>query len=110
MYYLLAEKHPRCILCREPLLKKHGLIQDGEGKAKRPLQVIGWFIGHTGPRCIWCHQQAWVDREFWTRTGSRDDTAGKWQADILGPFDVQAREMAKREYPDMPNVKRNTLD
>lgn len=110
MHYLLAQKHPKCIYCKEYLVKKHGLVQDGEGRNKQPLQVIGWFLGHSGPRCLWCHKEAWTDQEFWRRTGHSSDTANSWQADITGQFDEQAVRLAKKVFPEVPKVRRNTLD
>ena len=61
-----------CINCKEALKKKHGINQ-ADGK------VYGWFLGNTGPRCIWCHKQAWTDREFWQRTGHSENSASRWQ-------------------------------
>lgn len=63
-----------CISCKERLAKKHGLNQNRDGEPT----VMGWFVGGTGPRCIWCHQQAWQDREFWARTGSSEYSARRW--------------------------------
>ena len=107
MYFLLASKAPKCILCKTYLVKKHGLVKDGDGGLKEPYQVIGWFLGHSGPRCLWCHTEAWRDQEFWRRTGHSSDTAYSWQGDIHGQFDEMALQMAKKHYPNVPTVKLN---
>ncbi len=72
MYPIHAEAI--CIFCKEKLSKKHGLNQNRDGAPT----VMGWFIGGTGPRCIWCHKQAWTDREFWQRTGTSDHLSGQY--------------------------------
>lgn len=66
--------HPEafCINCKEKLAKKHGL-NPADGK------VMGWFLGGTGPRCIWCHKVAWTDKEFWSRTGHSENNARRWR-------------------------------
>ena len=110
MHYVRADKHPKCIACREWIVKRHGLVQDGDGRLKEPYQTITWWLGHTGPRCIWCHQEAWKDQEFWRRTGSKSDTAAGWMGEIKGQFDEQALRLAKQAYPEVPKVRRNTLD
>jgi len=71
--------HPEaiCINCKEKLSKKHGMNQNVERQS-----VMGWFMGGTGPRCIWCHKEAWTDREFWKRTGHSENSAARWQ--LLG--------------------------
>jgi hypothetical protein len=110
MFFLRADKHPKCISCKEWLVKRHGLVQDGDGHLKEPHQVIGWFLGHSGPRCMWCHKEAWTDQEFWQRTGSVTDTAYRWQGDIRGQFDEQALAQANKLYPEVPRIKRDTLE
>lgn len=67
-----------CISCKELLKKKHGLNQARDGQ---PPSVMGWFLGDTGPRCMWCHKEAWTDSEFWKRTGSSEYHAGRFDLD-----------------------------
>lgn len=60
-----------CINCKDKLAKRHGL-NPVDGK------VYGWFMGGTGPRCVWCHKEAWCDKEFWNRTGHSENAASRW--------------------------------
>ena len=64
-----------CINCKEKLSKKHGLNRN---RPDQPPTVMGWFLGDTGTRCLWCHKEAWTDSEFWKRTGSSEYRAGRF--------------------------------
>jgi hypothetical protein len=67
-----------CINCKETLSKKHGLNPQRDGG---PPTVMGWFLFDTGPRCIHCHKEAWMDAEFQKRTGSSEYSAKRWDLD-----------------------------
>jgi hypothetical protein len=67
-----------CINCKEPLKKKHGINPNRPGE---PPTVMGWMLGGTGPRCVWCHREAWCDAEFWKRQGHSEYTSRRYDVE-----------------------------
>ena len=94
--------HAECIHCHEKLSRKHGAIQT------RKDQTQGWFCFGVGPFCYWDFLRVWKDRDFEMRTGHVSNTQFAWN--LNGSFDRQALAQANKMYPEVPQVKRDTLE
>lgn len=75
MYPLPVSRHPACVHCKEPLVKRHGVNLNRPGQAP---SVMGWMLFGVGPFCIYCHTKAWCDKEYFNRSGHREYSSLRW--------------------------------
>jgi hypothetical protein len=75
MFPLPVARHPTCVHCKEPLVKRHGINLNRPGQ--RP-SVMGFFAFGVGPFCIYCQTHAWSDAEFFSRSGHSQYSALNW--------------------------------
>lgn len=79
MYPLPIDRYPKCIHCKELLVKRHSINGNRPAEAK---SVMGWFSFGVGPFCIYCQTKAWTDREFFERSGHSDYHWSKWNLNV----------------------------